>query len=224
MCGRFTLLDRLNALLDQFAVEPIEAPLPLFEGRYNIPPTLDIPIIKFDGKRLLSVARWGLIPSWTKEGVNPPMLNNARAETIKEKPSFRSAYKKRRCIIPASGFYEWQTEGATKQPYYFHSTDGSMLPFAGIWEMWHDIESCSIVTTDANGVMAPIHHRMPVILGANDYDLWLNPESCDATHLMAPCPESEITCYPVSTFVNKVSNQGEKCIARAEIKSNLLFD
>lgn len=224
MCGRFTLLDRLNALLDQFAVEANDAPLPLFEGRYNIPPTLDIPIIKFDGKRQLSNARWGLIPSWTKEGTNPPMLNNARAETIKEKPSFRSAYKKRRCIIPASGFYEWQDNTKPKQPYYFHSTDSKMLAFAGIWASWHNIESCSIVTTEANNVMAPVHHRMPVILGANDYDLWLNPELGDATHLMAPCPDSEITCYPVSTYVNKVANQGEKCIERMNTQSDFLFN
>lgn len=214
MCGRFTLRDRLNVLLQQFAVEAnANHPLPLFENRYNIPPTQDVPIVRLSNqKRELAIARWGLIPSWTKDPKKAPLLNNARAETIAEKPSFRSAFKSRRCIIPASGFFEWRTEGKTKLPFYFYRPDGRMLAFAGLWERWNEIESCSIVTTEANEVMAPIHERMPVILGDNDYSEWLDPSIENPNHLLAPCPAGEIARYPVDQFVNNVRNQGPECI------------
>ena len=214
MCGRFTLRDRLNALLEQFAVEADESlPRTLFEGRYNIPPTQDVPIVRLvDSKRELAIARWGLIPSWTKDPQKAPVLNNARAETVAEKPSFRSAFKSRRCIIPASGFFEWKTEGKTKQPFYFHRPDGQMLAFAGLWERWEEIESCTIVTTEANEVMAPIHERMPVILGLNDYDEWLDSSSKEVAHLLSPCPADELTCYPVSTVVNNARNNVPECV------------
>jgi putative SOS response-associated peptidase YedK len=223
MCGRFSLRARLNGLLAQYAVEPFKK-LPLFE-RYNIPPTTEVPIVRLiDGQREISLARWGLIPSWTKDIKKAPMLNNARAETVQEKPSFRSAYKSRRCIIPASGFYEWLNDSKPRQPFYFHRPDDKLLSFAGLWESWNDIESCVIITTDANEIMAPIHERMPVILGDNDYGLWLDPSAGDATHLLAPCPASELTCYPVSTFVNNVRNQGPQCIERIQLQSNFLLD
>ncbi len=226
MCGRFTLRDRLNALLEQFAVEANDSiQHSLFEDRYNIPPTQDVPIVRLaDRKRELAVARWGLIPPWTKDPKKAPLLNNARAETITEKPSFRSAFKSRRCIIPGSGFFEWKTEGKVKQPFYFINPDGKMLAFAGLWEQWNDIETCSIVTTEANEVMAPIHHRMPVILGLNDYDEWLDSSSTDVAHLLAPCPPSELTCYPVSSVVNNARNNVPECIEPVKLKSDVLFD
>jgi putative SOS response-associated peptidase YedK len=226
MCGRMTLRTKLNVLLTQFAIEAAPPDyIPREFTGYNIPPTSELPIVRLmDGTREVSLARWGLLPRWTKDIKSAPMLNNARAESISEKPSFRSAYKSRRCIIPASGFYEWQTEGATKQPFYFRSSEGKLLAFAGLWERWQEIESCTIVTTDANEVMAPIHHRMPVILGVSDYEGWLDPNSGDVSHMLAPCPSSELTCYPVSTYVNKVSNQGQQCIEAVAAKSNVLFD
>lgn len=225
MCGRFTLRARLNDLLAQFAAEAVGLDeYPLFE-RYNIPPTADIPIVRLhEGNRECSLARWGFIPSWTKDPKKAPLLNNARAETVNEKPSFRSSYKSRRCLIPATGFYEWLTEGKHKQPFYFHRPDGKLLAFAGLWDQWNEIDTCTIVTTDANEVMAPIHDRMPVILGHHDYAEWLNPANSNPSHLLAPCPASELTCYPVSTFVNNTRNQGPECTEPLATKSNVLFD
>ena len=165
--------------------------------------------------------RWGLIPSWTKDPKQAPLNNNARAETVADKPSFRSAYKSRRCIIPVTGFYEWKTEGKAKQPYYFHRPDGQDLAFAGLWETWHDIESCTIITCDANEVMAPVHHRMPVILGDNDFAVWLDPAATDVSGLLAPCPPHELACYSVDPYVNNVRNQGPHCIEPYEHR--LLF-
>jgi putative SOS response-associated peptidase YedK len=158
----------------------------IFEPRYNIPPTVDIPVIRFaDGKRRLSMMRWGLLPPWTKDPKKSPLLNNARAETVAEKPSFRSAFKKRRCLIPASGFFEWKKEGQLKQPFYFSRPDDKPLAFAGLWETWNDIESCTIITTEANELMAPIHDRMPVVLGDNDYATWLDPEATSLEKLLS---------------------------------------
>ncbi len=184
-----------------------------------------MPIVRLiDGTRKVSLACWGLIPAWTKDPKKSSLLNNARSETVKEKPSFRSAYKSRRCIIPASGFYEWLADSKPKQPFYFYRPDDKLLAFAGLWETWNDIDTCTIITTDANKVMAPVHDRMPVILGDNDYGAWLDPSSGDASHLLAPCPVSEITRYPVSTFVNSVRNQGPQCVMQVALQSNLLLD
>src|SRR5262245_54690758 len=136
MCGRFTLRVPLNILATEFdlALSPEQLTLP-FAPRYNIPPTVSIPVIRLaEGKRQLSLMRWGLLPSWTKDPKTAPLLNNARAETVAEKPSFRSAFKSRRCLIPASGFFEWKREGKLKQPYYFRRPDDRPIAFAGLWE------------------------------------------------------------------------------------------
>jgi putative SOS response-associated peptidase YedK len=225
MCGRFTLRARLNDILAQFDASAVRLDdTPLFE-RYNIPPTSDIPVVRtVDGNRQLSLMRWGLLPSWTKDIKKAPMLNNARAETVTEKPSFSSAYKHRRCIIPATGFFEWLTEGKNKQPFYFHRPDGKLLAFAGLWETWNNIDTCTIVTTGPNEVMEPVHDRMPVILGDNDYSEWLDTNKPNPSHLLAPCPASEITSYPVDKFVNAVRNEGERCIEPISLTSNVLFD
>ena len=140
MCGRFTLRTKLNILLQEFhATLRDEIQL---SPRYNIAPTQDIPVVRpADGERELTMMRWGLIPSWTKDPKKAPLLNNARGETVAEKPSFRSAFKSRRCIIPASGFYEWKREGKVKQPYLFRHPDDRPIAFAGLWETWNDIES-----------------------------------------------------------------------------------
>ena len=218
MCGRFTLRTRLNLLLSEFAIDVAPEGDWQFE-RYNIPPTVQIPVIRLaDNQRQLSFMRWGLLPPWTKEPKKGPLLNNARAETVAEKPSFRSAFKKRRCIIPADGFFEWKTEGKQKQPYLFRHPDDRPIGFAGLWETWNDsgsnavVESCTIITTEANEVMAPIHDRMPVILGRNDYAPWLDPSTGDLRLFLAPCPANELICYPVDQVVNNARNEGPQCI------------
>jgi putative SOS response-associated peptidase YedK len=175
MCGRFTLRTKLNLLLQQFAAEA-SSDLELVP-RYNIAPTQDIPVVRVaDGKRELTLMRWGLIPSWTKDPKSGPLLINARSDTVAAKPAFRSAFKCRRCLIPADGYYEWMAEGKKKQPYWFRVRDGQTFAFAGLWERWHEIESCVILTTEANEMAAKLHDRMPVSLSPNDYERWLE---CD---------------------------------------------
>ena len=212
----------MTVLIKHFGVDVSPDQLELeFNPRYNIPPSVDVPIIRLDDdKRCLSLVRWGLIPPWTKDIKSASMLNNARAETVAEKPSFRTAFKKRRCLIPVDGFYEWKPIGKAKQPYYFRRPDEQPFAFAGLWDTWKkdelEIESCTIITTDANEVMEPIHHRMPVVLCTNDYDEWLDPTATELTKLLTPCPAKELICYSVDPFVNNARNQGPQCIERIE--------
>ena len=222
MCGRINLHSRLNVLLKQVSAEMRDDP-DRYQLKFNLPPTLDVPVVRNDEQgRYVTVMRWGLLPPWTKDLKSAPMLNNARAETVAEKPSFRTAFKKRRCIIPVTGFYEWQDDTKPKQPFYFHSPDDKMLAFAGLWERWSKdeltIDSCTIITTEANGVMAPVHSRMPVIFGENDIELWLDPNATDLVPLLTPCPDEELTCYPVSAFVNNARNEGPECIEPVDLK------
>ena len=130
-----------------------------------------------------------------------------------EKPSFRSAFKSRRCLIPASGFFEWKKVGKIKQPYYFHRPDDRPLAFAGLWEKWNEIESCTIITTEANALMAPIHDRMPVVLGSNDYVTWLDPAATNLDKLLTPFPSDELVRVAVNPIVNNARNEGPECIA-----------
>lgn len=170
---------------------------------------------------------WGLIPSWAKDSKIGSKLINARAETVAEKPSFRSAFRKRRCLILADGFYEWQQQEGKKQkqPFYFQLNDGCPFAFAGLWEHWKDsngeeIDSCTILTTEANELMHPIHHRMPVILDHKNYELWLNPEVKQPEllqPLLCPYPTQEMQAYPVSKLVNKPSQDSADCIERVEV-------
>ena len=148
MCGRFAFRDALNVLFGEFGLTIAPDELPLFEPKYNIPPTTQIPVIRqLDDQRTVSLMRWGLLPSWTKDIKKAPMLNNARAETVADKPSFRSAFKNRRCLIPASGFFEWLTRGKTKTPFYFYRPDDRPMAFAGLWDRCGEVESCTIITT-----------------------------------------------------------------------------
>jgi putative SOS response-associated peptidase YedK len=212
--------------------------LALFQPRYNIAPTQDIVVVRADSTdahRTAALMRWGLIPSWAKEpGGGPPQIN-ARAESLAEKPMFRTAYRRRRCLIPADGFYEWQAAGGAgsarskKQPYYIHRPDHAPFAFAGLWESWTDrrssgqeggaslmIESCTIVTTSANNRLRELHDRMPVVLAPADYEAWLDPRLEDTTSLaplLAPCDDDELTAEPVSTHVNRVANDDPQCIA-----------
>ena len=187
----------------------------LIAPRYNIAPTQPIVVVRVGDKgRELLPMRWGLLPSWVKDPNDFPLLINARAEGIAQKPSFRAAFKRRRCLVPASGFYEWQaTGGKTKQPYWIAPENGGLIAFAGLWETWigadgSEIDTAAIVTRDANAALQPIHHRMPVLIEPGDFDLWLSdsvdPKAAE-TLLTAP-PDDRLSAVPVSTRVNRVAN------------------
>ena len=208
MCGRFTQAYTWQEVRDYFDLIGSAQNL---EPRYNIAPTQQIDVIHVpDDRRLLANMRWGLIPPWWKKTAKEtPSTFNARAETVTEKPFFRSAFKRQRCIIPASGFYEWISagKGKPKQPYYITATDGQPLAFAGLWSRWRNIEtdaevlSATIIVTNANETLRPIHDRMPVILEADSFQSWLKGEA--GTELLVPAAEEKLTSWPVSTRVNK---------------------
>ncbi|MCA9929387.1 MAG: SOS response-associated peptidase [Anaerolineales bacterium] len=223
MCGRFALISDTETLIDAFGVAPeTVSALPTAIPRYNIAPTQPVAAVRLsrDGKqRELTFFRWGLIPSWSKDIKIGARLINARSETVTEKPSFRTAFKRRRCIIPADGFYEWQRRGSSKQPVYIHATDNRPLALAGLWEIWRtqegdSLQTCTILTTTPNELMAPIHNRMPVILEPEDFDTWLDPgpQPDQGLHLLRPYPAHKMTFYPVSTFVNSPANDAPQCI------------
>jgi len=223
MCGRFALISDTKTLIDTFGIAPNSAStLPPAVPRYNIAPTQPVAAIRLnkDGKqRELTFFRWGLVPSWSKDIKIGSRLINARSETVAEKPSFRTAFKRRRCIIPANGFYEWQRRGSRKQPVYIHAADNNLLALAGLWEVWRtpdgdSLQTCTILTTSPNEIMAPIHNRMPVILEPEDFDTWLDPgpQPDHGLHLLRPYPAHKMTFYPVSTFVNSPANDSQECI------------
>jgi putative SOS response-associated peptidase YedK len=162
----------------------------------------------------------GVVPSWAKDPSIAARLINARGEIVEEKPAFREAFKRRRCIIPADGFYEWQRAGGAKQPYYFRMNDEGLFGFAALWEEWRTaegegLETCSILTTEANESVSPVHHRMPVILHSDAYDLWLDEDVRKQglrRELLCPYPASEMTCYAVSRSVNSPRHQGKELV------------
>lgn len=218
MCGRFALTTPANVIAQIFAVEVLPDLLP----RFNVSPTQRVPIVVPDGAggRELVRAGWGLVPSWSKDDKGAARLINARSETAWEKPSFRAAWKRRRALIPADGFYEWETRGKLKFPHLFQRRDESPFAIAGLWEFWKNPEtgqdhlSCSILTTQANGVVAPYHDRMPVILAAQDWDEWLDPEHdqpSELLRLMTPAPTTDWKERPVSTRVNDARKEGPDC-------------
>ncbi len=220
MCGRYTLKTPIDVLAEYFEVE--ENP-PSLTPSYNIAPTQEVAtVVEEDEKRKLEVFRWGLIPSWAKDPSIGNKMINARAETVSEKPSFRSAFKKRRCLIVADGFYEWQKTDSGKQPYHFRMRDSSPFAFAGLWETWdkegEEIRSCSIITTDANDLMGEIHHRMPVILHPENYGVWLDQgfdEKEALIDLLRPYPPEEMEAYAVSRRVNRPANNEPSVIEPA---------
>ena len=224
MCGRFALMtptEQLAMLFDvpETAVEALPPSVP----RYNIAPTQPVAAIRLDknGERDFTFFHWGLIPSWAKDVSIGSRMINARSETVTEKPSFRTAFKRRRCLIPADGFYEWQKVDGGKQPMFIRPAESEKRPFAlaGLWEMWSDpdggtLQSCTILTTTPNELMAPIHNRMPVIIEPEDFDLWLQPEPDpeQGLHLLRPYPAEKMSAYPVSTLVNNPRNDAPDCI------------
>ena len=221
MCGRFSFALDLDDLL---AVFPEFSPPTQLQPRYNIAPTQPVPVVANDGQAQITFFHWGLVPSWAKEISIGEHMINARAETLAQKPSFRAAYRKRRCLILADGFYEWQKEPGRqgKTPMYVRMASGEPFAFAGLWEAWSGQEpplySCTIITTTPNELLAPIHDRMPVILPRSAYKLWLDPEDrlpSALQALLAPYPAAEMTAFPVSPRVNSPANDGPECILPA---------
>lgn len=224
MCGRFSQAQ--IAALDREIFKLLSAPA--FEPRYNLAPTDDAAVVRASrsrGRELVPL-RWGLIPSWAKDPAIGNRMINARAETLAEKPAFRDAYRMRRCLVPADGFYEWQKVPSGKQPYYVRVDGGRIFAFAGLWERWRDRatgderETFTIITTEPNELLAPIHNRMPVIVGPDDYDRWLDPENegaSDLADILAPFPPERMSAYPVSRYVSKPGNEGPECVEPIEL-------
>jgi putative SOS response-associated peptidase YedK len=216
MCGRFSLTAGTDQIVGHFGV----ADPPLLAPRYNIAPSTDIAVIRLDGNtRHCELMRWGLVPAWSKQPETSYSTINARAETVAEKPAFRDAFRKRRCLIPATGFYEWQQHGKEKIPYHIHRQDNGLFAFAGLWERWQKgeqlLDSCTIIVTVANELMKPLHSRMPVILPAERYEDWLAP-STPATMLhglLIPFVSDALDATPVSRVVNNPANDTPECIA-----------
>jgi len=229
VCGRYVSVSSPALLAERLHVDEIRLDVDAAEPDYNVTPRAEVPIVAEtkDHLRVLDRVRWGLVPSWAKDLSVGDRLINARAEGIAEKPAYRKAFERRRCLMPADGFYEWQARPGTKQkqPYFIARADREPMVFAGLYEVWRDrsdpdapwLRSCAIVTTAANEKLAPIHDRMPVVLAEAAWGEWLDSENHDTTklaRLLVPAPSDEFLCYPVSTLVNKPENQGPELLER----------
>ncbi len=219
MCGRFTLVAPGDAIAELFNL----AGAPDISPRYNIAPTQPVAGVRIsqaEKARELTYFHWGLIPRWAKDPSIGSRMINARSETAAEKPSFRAAMRYRRCLIPSDGFYEWKKVNGQKQPMRVQIKEGGVFAIAGLWEHWqsHDgseIESCTLLTTNPNEKLRPIHNRMPVIIHPDDFKLWLDPgvqDPADVQHLLRPYPAEDMSFYPVSTHVNSPHNEDPSCI------------
>src|SRR5208337_2423841 len=233
MSGRYRLARKKEILAETFDVENAVD----WSPRYNVAPGQNVPVVRQDATRpvrMLSLIRWGLIPSWSKDSKTAYKMINARAETVADMPAFRDPFRSRRCLVPADGFYEWTKQGKQKSPFCFSMADESIFAFAGIWDRWEDpnkktpnkdwIEPCSIITTSANPLLSGIHDRMPVIMKPENYDLWLDPgfkKVDDLLDLLKPFPADAMRHYRVSTRVNSVKNDDLACAE--EYVPNLLF-
>jgi putative SOS response-associated peptidase YedK len=239
MCGRYIQVSSPTLLVERFDVDEVaitETP----DADYNVAPRHEVLTIvqrtsdeseagARSGPRVLEEMRWGLVPSWAKDPKIGDRMINARAESLSEKAAFKTAFRKRRCIIPADGFYEWQrlADQKRKQPMFIHRRDGEPIAFAGLWEVWRDdatpdspwLLSCAIVTTRANATMEPIHDRMPVMLSESAWDTWLDVRSSERDvldPLLEPAPDADIEVWPVSTMVNSANNNGPELVERVE--------
>ncbi|HID97315.1 MAG TPA: SOS response-associated peptidase [Thermodesulfobacteriaceae bacterium] len=220
MCGRYSFWKSCKRLKEEFSLSVPSEFLPEIHPRYNIAPGTDIPAIRQlpEKRRELALLQWGLIPSWAKDKKTGYRLINARAESVATKPAFRSAFRYRRCLIPASGFYEWQKLEGGKQPWFITLEDADLFAFAGLWECWEGqegevVESCTIITTDSNDLVRPLHDRMPVIIERLRYGDWLSRESGpDALKtLLCPLPAEKMKARPVSLLVNNPGNESPEC-------------
>lgn len=223
MCGRYAFFSPAEAVKRAFALDDF----PALEPRYNIAPTQPVPVLREEqpGRRQVALLHWGLIPSWARDRSVGNRMINARAETLSERPAYRAAFRRRRCVVLADGWYEWQVVASGKQPWFIHSRDGAPLGLAGLWETWRDpaggepVESCTIVTTDAVGPLAEIHHRMPAVLPAAGLEAWLDPRQQDVAALsgwLGPRDPAEFSARAVSRRVNDPRNQGADLIEAVE--------
>lgn len=214
MCGRFTLTADAEAIQQAFNLET----LPNIAPRYNVAPSQPVAVITNEQPKELTFHQWGLIPSWAKDPIIGNRMINARSETAHEKPSFRSALKRRRCLIPATGFYEWPSKGSP--PVYIKMQEETLFAFAGLWEIWHspegsEVRSCTILTGDTNDLLAQYHHRMPIILPPERYGDWLRPDEMtvpEAQSMFRPYDADKMYAYEVSKLVNSPSNDSPECI------------
>jgi putative SOS response-associated peptidase YedK len=232
MCGRYVSVSSPTILADRFGVDEVR--ITEKEPLYNVAPTLEVPIVAVSrGKRVLDQVRWGLVPSWAKDLSIGSRQINARAESVATKAAYKRGFVKRRAIVPADGFYEWEKfEGSKrKQPWFIRRKDGEPLAFAGLWEIWHDpqlgddaprIRTFTIITTEANDLLQPIHDRMPVVLPEREWDRWLDPEFQDVDtlrQLLVPAPAADFEMWPVSNLVNKADNEGAELLEPVEVAS-----
>jgi len=216
MCGRY--VSKIDADLERhFSLTKV----PFDFSSYNVAPGRNVPVIRQAevGERELVLMRWGLIPHWAKEERIGYKMINARAETVGSKPAFRQPFKRRRCLIPANGFYEWRKSQSGKTPYYIHPRDDSVMGLAGLWDIWTNpegdrIESCTIITTAANATIQALHDRMPLIVSPDAYDVWLTANVDGAIDVVAMSSSAQLVAYPVSTRVNKPANDDPSCIER----------
>ncbi len=222
MCGRFAFFSPHESVVKLFE---LPADTPAVEPRYNIAPTQFVATVRGEataGTRSLAMLHWGLVPSWAKDRGIAARLINARAETLAEKPSFRSAFRRRRCLVLADGYYEWQRSGPAKQPYFIRQQSGDPFGMAGLWERWRDpasgeeLDSCTLITTTPAASIAHVHDRMPVILPLERQAEWLDPVNEDTgrlDRLLVPFSSRLLHCHPVSRRVNSARNQGPELIA-----------
>ena len=216
MCGRFTLRTPSHKLIEQFGLETAKPsePWDAIVPRYNIAPSQTILAVRPSalGRELVSM-KWGFVPAWAPDPKGA--MINARSETAAAKPTFRDAFRKRRCLIPADGFYEWKKTRRRKEPYHIRLTDGRLFAFAGLWESWQGTDTCTILTTTANPLVAPLHDRMPVILGTENYGRWLDPaaQTDQLQALLKPYPETQLSATPVDSRVNSAASEDPECLA-----------
>ena len=226
MCGRYVAATPPDRLAELFGVSDVRAED--LGPRWNVAPTLEVYAVATgsDGERRLGTFRWGLVPWFAKGPGGGAKMINARAETVADKPAFRRSLERRRCILPADGFYEWLRTGKERLPHLFTAADGSVLGFAGLWEVWRPkddpdaepLRTCTILTTSANATMRPIHDRMPVVLAPEAWDRWLDPaarQPADVLDLLVPAPEGLLVRRAVSPKVNNVKNEGEELLNSA---------
>lgn len=226
MCGRYRLSSTEEEVAEFFAAEPTEE----LQPRYNIAPSQAVPVVRQVGSgRAISIVRWGLVPFWAKDPSIGSRLINGRSETVMEKPAFRDCFAERRCLVPASGFYEWGKTGKRKQAFHFGMKDGSLFAFAGLWDRWTSpegtiLESCTILTTTPNELLQEAHDRMPVILHRNHYASWLTAPPAERrrlTEMLVPFEAELMTRYAVSSMVNSPRNDTPACAERVVPANNL---
>ncbi len=229
MCGRYLLISAPEAVQRWFRYRE----QPNFPARFNIAPTQPIAIVRLhEGDRQFALVRWGLLPSWVKDPKAFSLVINARSDSVLDKPAFRNAMKRRRCLIPADGFYEWKEEGKIKRPYVVRPKVAGPIAFAGLWETWtgpngEELETAAIVTCAANRALHPIHHRMPVVVPPEAFDFWLDCSKVDAetaAALLNPAPEGVLEAYEISTAVNRVANDSAQLLEPAPVQAAPLLE